>query len=804
MRIFVASWFFPPSTSSEGIVGFKLLSHSKHQYDVCSSLSNKWGFDAKVDLCSDNIRLIQIQTDTISEWVEFAVNEFEKNHKRMHYDCIMTRSMPPESIEVGKAIKEKHPEIPWIASLADPISRDPGMMRLHLDKNKTLSAAEKAEIRIALSSTRECTKYIGRFDNGVDLLCEYKNYEVSAIDGADMLIFPNGPQAEYVLCGKRSKAVSIVPHSFDEDLYGHDSIGTKNQKEFVFLGQSYKTRSLEPFIHALHYLRINNPDAAKKIKVRLIGRIADDSKDLVYNYYLNDIVRLESGVNYLQSLKIMRQADWLIHVDGYFKQFESTGGSVYLAGKLADYMGAGKPIFAITGKHTPAERLVSQYGGVCFDAWDKQGMACALERILNNTLPIEINTEFAKSYESSNVAKKMDSDIEKFLFNRSEVTTPPVEPELFSPQKKLMSICIPSFNVEDTLERTIESIVECKRRDSLEVFIVNDGSKDSTRSIAEKYVARYPNVVNLVNKENGGHGSTINCALRRATGEYFRVLDGDDWVDPDELNRLLMKIDGLTSHVDLISTDYCQINSKTGAITKLGKSSDDIAYDKLYNVDELDLREEYLSMHSTTYRTQILRDCSLSLFEHCFYVDVQYQMQPLPFVKTIMFTDGNLYHYSIGNNEQSVSKTSMVARYENHNRVMRDVIQNYYAVRSSLSSTIQDYCDMLVLDHFVETQFKIALVWDSSLKRGIERARDFDTFLKDTDKSLYDAVGQRYSTVSLLRRVGWNMQKVPKVTSLNQKNISGIKKAARVTTQKIMRGGVGTVIAKEVSRKQKR
>ena len=46
MNIFVASWFFPPATSSEGIVTYKLLRNSQHQYDVCSSTSRQWGYKA--------------------------------------------------------------------------------------------------------------------------------------------------------------------------------------------------------------------------------------------------------------------------------------------------------------------------------------------------------------------------------------------------------------------------------------------------------------------------------------------------------------------------------------------------------------------------------------------------------------------------------------------------------------------------------------------------------------------------------------------------------------------------------------
>ena len=53
MNIFVASWFFPPSTSSEGLVTYKLLRNSEHNYYVCSAISDNWSYKAATDLNSE-------------------------------------------------------------------------------------------------------------------------------------------------------------------------------------------------------------------------------------------------------------------------------------------------------------------------------------------------------------------------------------------------------------------------------------------------------------------------------------------------------------------------------------------------------------------------------------------------------------------------------------------------------------------------------------------------------------------------------------------------------------------------------
>ena len=73
----------------------------------------------------------------------------------------------------------------------------------------------------------------------------------------------------------------------------------------------------------------------------------------------------------------------------------------------------------------------------------------------------------------------------------------------------------------------------------IEVLIINDGSTDNTACIAARYPEKYPEIFRLVNKENGGHGSAVNCGISEAKGKYFKTVDGDDWVDTGALRELI-------------------------------------------------------------------------------------------------------------------------------------------------------------------------------------------------------------------------------------------------------------------------
>ena len=96
---------------------------------------------------------------------------------------------------------------------------------------------------------------------------------------------------------------------------------------------------------------------------------------------------------------------------------------------------------------------------------------------------------------------------------------------------KLLTIVVPIYNTEKYLERCVESITPKDVLEDVEILLVNDGSKDNSLQIMKKYAAKYPDTVKVIDKENGGHGSTINAGLKVATGRYFKVLDSDDWFD---------------------------------------------------------------------------------------------------------------------------------------------------------------------------------------------------------------------------------------------------------------------------------
>ena len=111
--------------------------------------------------------------------------------------------------------------------------------------------------------------------------------------------------------------------------------------------------------------------------------------------------------------------------------------------------------------------------------------------------------------------------------------------------QKLLSIAIPSYNSEAYMEHAIQSLLP--GGDEVEILIVNDGSKDGTREIAERYEKQYPGLCKAVNKENGGHGDAVMTGLRNAHGIYFKVVDSDDWLDEEAYPNVLSALRSLSA-----------------------------------------------------------------------------------------------------------------------------------------------------------------------------------------------------------------------------------------------------------------
>jgi len=103
-----------------------------------------------------------------------------------------------------------------------------------------------------------------------------------------------------------------------------------------------------------------------------------------------------------------------------------------------------------------------------------------------------------------------------------------------------VSVVVPVYNVEEYIERCLESLVNQTLKD-IEIIVVNDGSPDNSQLIIDKYVEKHPEIIRSFIKENGGLSDARNFGINKAQGEYIGFLDSDDWVEPDMYETMYNK-----------------------------------------------------------------------------------------------------------------------------------------------------------------------------------------------------------------------------------------------------------------------
>ncbi len=105
----------------------------------------------------------------------------------------------------------------------------------------------------------------------------------------------------------------------------------------------------------------------------------------------------------------------------------------------------------------------------------------------------------------------------------------------------MFSVIVPAFNEEDSIKGTLQSLVDLDYpKNKKEIIVVNDGSKDGTQEIVERFIsANASDNIRLLNQENQGKGKAMNNALELVSGEFFACLDADSFIKPDALKFML-------------------------------------------------------------------------------------------------------------------------------------------------------------------------------------------------------------------------------------------------------------------------
>lgn len=313
---------------------------------------------------------------------------------------------------------------------------------------------------------------------------------------------------------------------------------------------------------------------------------------------------------------------------------------------------------------------------------------------------------------------------------------------------KLLTIIIPSYNMEKYLERCLNSLlVDETRLPLLDILVLNDGSKDGTSQIGHRLENKYPDIIRVIDKENGHYGSCVNEGLKYARGAFVKILDADDAFDTTVFKSFLdfLSEENVREKADLILSDYVEV-TEDGIVFQTIRYNTYSGSFHLRDLDDADRRRWFI--HGLTYRCENLRLIDYRQSEGVPYTDHEWAFVPLTTANTLFKFNGDLYRYTVGRNGQSVEPAQHAKNLPMEIKVVQAMLDAYTKMPVMENPGDQSFIEEQLTGN-VENIYCMYLMWLYPYVISFEPLKDFDSVLKENHPDIYSRSG-RFRT-----KVGW-------------------------------------------------
>ena len=213
---------------------------------------------------------------------------------------------------------------------------------------------------------------------------------------------------------------------------------------------------------------------------------------------------------------------------------------------------------------------------------------------------------------------------------------------------KSVSVIVPFYNVENYIEKCLQTLVG-QTLDDIEIILVNDGSKDRSKIVVDKFLKQYPEKIVYLEKENGGLSDARNYAIPYAKGEYIAFLDSDDYVEKTmykDMYELAKKEDS-----DMVECDFYWEYPD--------KKKEDVG--TVYNGKKEMLEKVRVVAWNKLIKKEILDEYKIIFPKGLRYEDVEFTYKLIPYLDKVSFLKKPCVHYiqregSISNNQNERNK----------------------------------------------------------------------------------------------------------------------------------------------------
>lgn len=218
-----------------------------------------------------------------------------------------------------------------------------------------------------------------------------------------------------------------------------------------------------------------------------------------------------------------------------------------------------------------------------------------------------------------------------------------------------ISILVPVYNVERYLNQCLDSILQQTFRD-FEVICINDGSTDHSLEIIKSFIAKDKRF-KLIDKINTGYGHSMNQGLSQCQGEYISIIESDDYIKPDMLERLYTV--AKENNLDVARCNY-YIFSKFSKKLNNDYIRDILANKVLKPLDHIKIFYQPPSIWVNLYKREFIDKYKIRFLETAgaSFQDTSFVFKVYALCKRFMFINEALLYYRIDNNGSSINNKS--------------------------------------------------------------------------------------------------------------------------------------------------
>lgn len=228
-----------------------------------------------------------------------------------------------------------------------------------------------------------------------------------------------------------------------------------------------------------------------------------------------------------------------------------------------------------------------------------------------------------------------------------------------------LTIAVAIYNVENYLDRCLESLLNQTVKKDVEILLINDGSTDKSEDICKKYIEKGLDA-RVINKKNGGLTSVRNLSIEESKGDYLLMIDGDDWLELNTVETIFKNLENF----DLLCFGLKWIYK------------DKIIYDERFKSDEVYTEnivntifrnEINTGVCNKVFRTKILKDKDIVVPEIKGAEDYIFVYDYLDSCSRVKKIDKFLYNYY--QRESSLSNEKSEEFYLNNLVVLNELIK---------------------------------------------------------------------------------------------------------------------------------